>query len=79
MYPEERLNCPHCGADADLTYVEDPAWVADPHDKGDAYQDFLRREGLAESESRPGKGRTGGGCALMLAGGTISGLIWLLI
>jgi len=81
MYPERRLNCPHCGADADLTYVPDPEWIADPREKDEeeAYQDLLELEGLAEPKTQPKKGPRGRGCALMLAGGTISGLIWLLI
>ncbi|MHC4930797.1 MAG: hypothetical protein ACYTGV_01215 [Planctomycetota bacterium] len=79
MYPEERINCPHCGADADLTYVEDPPWMADPRTEEEVYEEFLEQEGLAEPKHRPKPGSRRGGCALVLAGGTISGLIWLLI
>ena len=78
MYAEERLNCPHCGADADLTYVDDPGWVDGPGTEEVAYEEFLEKEGLKEPETGAKRRSGGGGCALVLAGGTISGLLWLL-
>ncbi len=59
MYPEERPNCPHCGADADLTYSDDSEAFDDPRMQAEDYDSFLEREGLVEA-------RKGKGCSLPL-------------
>lgn len=58
LYADGRPNCPHCGADADLTYGDDSH---DPDlgefDAGEPeYEETLRREGLAPAPPRsPGR------------------------
>jgi hypothetical protein len=58
MFDDAKPVCPHCGADSDLTYVDDSY---DPDlgefDSGPDYEETLRREGLApappQSRRRP--------------------------
>ena len=71
MFPDERPNCPHCGADKDLTWSNDeydPDLSPDP-DEDKEYQDFLRKEGLAEDAKKSG-------CLLLVA---LPALIWALL
>ena len=74
LFSEGKLVCPHCGADADLTYTETPSdfefETADP-----SYEEFLEKEGLAPPSPRPKRGL----CVLLIAGPAISGLIWVLL
>jgi hypothetical protein len=74
VFPEGKLVCPHCGADADFTHAEAPSEFefgpADP-----SYEEFLEKEGLA----RPPRGPKRGLCVLFLAGPAISGLILVLL
>ena len=74
LFEKGKLVCPHCGADADFTYAEEPNefdfGAADP-----SYEEFLENEGLAPPSPRPKRGL----CALLLAGPVISGLIWVLL
>ena len=73
LYPEKRIACPHCGADADLTYSDDSY---DPdlgyHDRDhmddEAYRSFLEREGLVERPERKVVRPRRTGCSLLLAG-----------
>ena len=57
MYPKKRLNCPHCGADADHTYADDSYSPDFELDTGELdYDRYLEREGFApraESWSMP--------------------------
>jgi hypothetical protein len=73
-FEEGKPVCPHCGADADYTYAEEPSEfdfaTPDP-----SYEEFLEKEGLAGPPRRPGRGF----CVLLLAGPAISGLIWILL
>jgi len=67
MYPEERPNCPHCGADADLTYSSDEyspeLGLETPEEQDDEeYTEFLEREGLG-SPRTPRRA----GCLVLLA------------
>lgn len=53
LFDASRLNCPHCGADIDLTW-SDPEMeemVAEPEDEDAAYERLLREEGLGGPES----------------------------
>jgi len=51
MFEEDKLACPHCGADADLTWSEAPVeadYEGVGYTEGDeAYEETLEREGLA--------------------------------
>jgi len=68
-----RLVCPHCGADRDHTYAEEPVETNRPDElDAEAYAEFLAAEGLAD---RP-KSRIGCGAALLLS---VSGLVWILL
>ncbi len=74
-FPESKLVCPGCGADADLTWSPDitPDEIAadfgadggydDARFTDSEYEDFLRREGLATPNGSPKKR---GGCGLFL-------------
>jgi predicted nucleic acid-binding Zn-ribbon protein len=78
MYPEKRLNCPHCGANADLTYVDDgydPELGVEVRSEEEEYREFLDRAGMAEPKK---KSRRRAGCGLLLAGLSIPGLLLLL-
>jgi len=55
MYDGSRPNCPHCGADADLTYSDDSEAFDDPRMDDEEYEGVLEREGLSRK-----------GCALPL-------------
>ena len=89
LYPEKRLACPHCGADADQTYTDDghePDLGVDhePDTMDDeAYESFLEREGLAQRPERKPPRPRRAGCSLALAGlglalfGTV--FLWLRI
>lgn len=63
LFPKGKLVCPHCGADADFTWAEEPSefdfGTADP-----------------SPEPRPPKR---GLCVVCLAGPAISGLVWVLL
>jgi hypothetical protein len=74
LFASGRLVCPHCGADADLTYTEDPTEF-DFSSPDPSYEEFLEQEGLAGPSRRPKRGL----CVLLLAGPAISGLIWALL
>ncbi|MHC4956329.1 MAG: hypothetical protein ACYTGZ_21010 [Planctomycetota bacterium] len=66
VYSDGRLNCPHCGADADQDWAPDPEYgdFLDANPDEDAeYRNFLVREGLAE----PTKTRSGLGCGTKAA------------
>ena len=76
IYPDGKLVCPECGADADGTWAPDPgpedfgAPVYDDSRFSDPeYEDFLKREGLA-SPSKTGAGARGGkkpfGCGILV-------------
>jgi len=54
LFADDRLACPHCGADADLTWSEAPdSAFADPDEAPeDEYDAFLAREFGASSETR---------------------------
>jgi len=69
--PEGKLVCPHCGADVDFTYAEDPSDLL-VEDEGEGYEDFLRREGLAPE-------KRGRGCLLALLAAPFFGLVLLLL
>jgi len=85
LYPEGRLNCPHCGADADLTWSQDEP----PHEtyqgwteKDDAeYRDFLEREGLLDEPSKRAGHRRPVWLILLalLLAASISGIVWILL
>jgi sarcosine oxidase delta subunit len=63
-YEEGRLVCPHCGADADLTWSGEPdeADLEDPSMDDEDYEAFLKREGLGGG----GEGEHRSGCASTL-------------
>jgi len=75
LFPEGKLVCPHCGADADLTYAETPEESEFGPADSSSYEEFLEKEGLAPPSPRPKRGL----CVLLIAGPAISGLIWLLL
>ena len=55
VYDEDRINCPQCGADADLTYSDDsydPELGFDAPDEDREYDEFLQREGLGRPRKR---------------------------
>lgn len=58
LYAEGKLACPHCGADADLTWSEAPieAEYATHESEDEDYREFLEKEGLAPKKR--------GGCLL---------------
>lgn len=84
VFRDSRLACPHCGADADLTWSPDdtPEEFFEheaPH-LGDAeYEDFLRGEGLAEDDEAdrtPARKGTCGVAALaVIVGVTVAFLL----
>lgn len=57
--PARALACPECGADARAGWSDEPDWAGDLPDgygdddefDDDAYEEFLRREGLAEEDA----------------------------
>lgn len=57
LYDDGRPNCPHCGADVDLTYSDDsysPDFELYDESMGDEeYERYLEREGLAEPRPKP--------------------------
>ena len=60
LFPDGRLNCPHCGMDADQGWTPDPEYGEFEPEDGDAeYRAFLEREGLATPEKPRGKGGCG--------------------
>jgi hypothetical protein len=74
VFPEGKLVCPHCGADADFTHAEEPSeFELGPPEP--SYEEFLENEGLAQPSRRPKRGL----CVLLVAGPAISGLIWVLL
>lgn len=76
IFPEGKLACPHCGADADFTHAEEPSeFDFGTTEPSSSYEEFLEKEGLAEPPQRPKRGS----CVLLLAGPAISGLIWVLL
>jgi predicted nucleic acid-binding Zn-ribbon protein len=75
LFEKGKLVCPHCGADADFTYAEEPNEFDFGTPDTSSYEDFLENEGLAPASSRPKRGL----CALLVAGPVISGLIWVLL
>jgi hypothetical protein len=84
LYPDGRLNCPHCGADADLTWSQDEP----PHEtyegwseKDDAeYQAFLEREGLLDAPAPPRSRRRLWVILLaLLLAASISGIVAILL
>jgi len=83
--PVRALACPECGADAEAGWSDEPSWAGalpagysedDDFDE-EAYQEFLRREGLSEDErtSRAGQQRRGSVFVALLL--VICGLLWL--
>lgn len=75
LFTEGKLVCPHCGADADLTYAEAPDESEFGMEDSSSYEEFLEKEGLKQPAPRPKRGL----CVLFFAGPAISGLIWLLL
>jgi hypothetical protein len=76
LFSEGKLVCPHCGADADLTYAEAPDESEfGAEDSSSRYEEFLEKEGLTQPSPRPKRGL----CVLLIAGPAISGLIWVLL
>ena len=71
MFPEKRLNCPHCGADADVTWSHEGEYHEELQDFDDEaeYREFLVNEGLEKPVRK--------GCVVTLL--TTSGLIWILL
>lgn len=68
MFDDSRPNCPHCGADTELTWSNDeydPELSPDPDAEAE-YQAFLKNEGLAGDARKSG-------CLLLLA---IPGALW---
>ena len=62
MFADDRPNCPHCGADKDLTWSNDEydPELGLPEDEEKEYQEFLRSEGLTDEPRKSG-------CLLLLA------------
>ena len=59
VFPDGRLNCPHCGADKDQDWSADPEYGELGFEDEDAeYRDFLDREGLSD----PSPKRSGRSC-----------------
>jgi hypothetical protein len=58
VFEGEPLVCPHCGADADLTYAEPPPEHEFEEDEEAAYRETLEAEGLS--------GKAPKGCAAVL-------------
>ena len=53
VFPDRRLNCPHCGADKDQDWSPDPEYgELGVDDEEQEYRDFLDREGLSEKPKR---------------------------
>ena len=75
LFTEGKLVCPHCGADADLTFTEATDESEFGMDDSSSYEEFLENEGLKQPAPRPKRGL----CVLLLAGPAISGLIWVLL
>ena len=72
-FDPDRPVCPHCGADRDYTYAEEPVETGRPDELDEAaYAEFLASEGLS---GRP-KGRFGCAATLFLS---VSGLLWILL
>jgi len=57
LYPDGRLNCPHCGMDAEQGWTPDPEYGefegGSDTDEDAEYQAFLEREGLASPKKQP--------------------------
>ena len=77
VFPDGRLNCPHCGFDADQGWTDDPGYGELGYDsEEEEYQAFLEREGLASPKKRPGKR----GCApVVLLGVLVCALVLVLL
>ena len=77
LFPDGRLNCPHCGMDVDQDWSADPEYGELGYDNEDEeYAAFLKREGLGEPEKSFGKR----GCAPgVLLGVLICTAVWVLI
>jgi hypothetical protein len=75
LFTERKLVCPHCGADADLTYAEAPDESEFGIGDSSSYEEFLEKEGLGQPAPRAKRGL----CVLLIAGPAISGLIWVLL
>jgi len=62
VFPDGRLNCPHCGADKDQDWSPDPEYGEfGVEDEEQEYREFLEREGLSKAS-----GRSCGTTALLL-------------
>ena len=66
VFPDHRLNCPHCGADKDQEWSPDPEYgELGIEDEEQEYRDFLEREGLSPPSKGPA-GRTCGTTAVLV-------------
>ena len=78
LFDSRKLVCPHCGADRDLTYAEEPTGLQRWGESDDkAYQEFIEREGLDGRSRRPVPARSFWWMLVAIA--AISGLILLLL
>ncbi|MHC4547691.1 MAG: hypothetical protein ACYTEZ_02855 [Planctomycetota bacterium] len=73
VFARGKLVCPHCGADADMTYAETPSEFEFGGPES-SYEEFLEKEDLAPP-TPPRRGM----CGLLLAGPAITGLIWVVL
>ena len=53
LFPDGRLNCPHCGADRDQDWSPDPEYgELGVDDEDQEYREFLEKEGLSKPSGR---------------------------